>query len=475
MRYLILSWSTLLACFWVTSCTTIPEDRGWNETATLFKRRSTQPDYVLSAPTNSSQSLQDQIDQLAAKPLSIDNAVRIALVKSTRMRTLYARLGLAQAELYDASRLSNPSLGMLRQTGGDTSKTTWSITQNFTELLFLNYRKRVSHSQWLQAQRQIAAEVLVLEADVRNAYYTYVGAELIAQMRQRHVTLTNAASQYAQQLFSAGNISQLQLSREQAQASQALVQARNAFVVAQSAQSRLLTLLGLPMNSNIKAANSNLTLPLPRALNTDEPGLQEWAKQQRLDLSALREQVEMMDTQLTHTKRWRWLGGASITLNSEQENGVSRLNGVGGAIDLPIFNQGSGTLMRVRATMEATQANLAQLELEIGNDITVRVAELQSSLANVEEYRQRLIPLREQVVSLSQQQQTFMLIGTFELLEAKQQEMDSYERYLEAVRDYWITYNELMRDIGGRLPEGSEEDIGISIGLTALSDDGVTP
>lgn len=474
MRYILPVASIFL---WLTACTVIPADRGGSDTAVLFKSRSTQATHsVFTSSSDPKQSIQVQIDSLLNRPLTAENSVLIALLQSPRMRTLYAELGIAQADLYDASRLSNPLLGMLRQTGGDTTKTTWSLTQNVTELLFLNYRKRVGHSQWLQTQRQIAAEVLVLEADVRNAYYAYVGAELIAQMHQRHITLTNAASQYAQQLLSAGNISQLQLSREQAQASQALVQARNAAVAAQSAQSRLLTLLGLTMNSNLKTASPNLTLPLPRALHTDEQSLQVWAQQQRLDLSALREQVEMIDTQLTHTKRWRWFGGASVILNSEQENGVSRLNGVGGAIDLPIFNQGSGTLMRARAKMEATQANLDQLELEIRNDITVRVAKLQASLTNVEEYRQRLIPLREQVVTLSQQQQTFMLIGTFELLEAKQQEMDSYERYLEAVRDYWITYNELIRDIGGQLPEGSEEgDIGISIGLTALSDDGVTP
>ena len=43
-----------------------------------------------------------------------------------------------------------------------------------------------------------------------------------------------------------------------------------------------------------------------------------------------------------------------------------------------------------------------------------------------------MIPARETVVERSQQEQNFMLIGVFELIQAKTQEYDAYQGYLES-------------------------------------------
>ena len=45
-----------------------------------------------------------------------------------------------------------------------------------------------------------------------------------------------------------------------------------------------------------------------------------------------------------------------------------------------------------------------------------------------------------------------MLTGAFDLLMAKQQEFAAYQKYLEAIRDYWIIRADMQRSLGGRLP-----------------------
>ena len=62
-----------------------------------------------------------------------------------------------------------------------------------------------------------------------------------------------------------------------------------------------------------------------------------------------------------------------------------------------------------------------------------------------------MVPLRERFVALSQEQYDAMLIGVYQLLQAKQAELDTYREYIEAVRDYWIAWTELERAVGGRL------------------------
>ena len=45
-----------------------------------------------------------------------------------------------------------------------------------------------------------------------------------------------------------------------------------------------------------------------------------------------------------------------------------------------------------------------------------------------------------------------MLLGVFELLEAKQNEIDAGRAYVAALTDYWTARAELERAVGGRLP-----------------------
>ncbi len=460
----------LSASLLLAGCASLPEDRGGSVATELLATRS---DTAASVPVSDvARDTQSEVAKVLATPLDVTGAVRVALLQNPRMRLLYSELGLAQAEVYDASRLSNPSLGYMQIGTADAgTKTTWSLSQSFTELLFIGYRTRVSRSQLLQAQQRVADDVLALEAEVRSAYYQYVSADLVARMRGRMAGLAKASAQYAQQLFDAGNISALQLSREQAQASETAIAQRMADVETKAAQAKLMTLLNLPLEAVSKnhPVQFVTTLSIPQPLSGELPSLQTWAQQQRLDLAALREQATMFDANLKQVRRWRWLGGVQLDVERESESAGEAFTGVGGAVELPLFNAGGGNLLRARTGVEATHTRLAALQLEISNDIAVRYSGVQTAQIIIDEYRQRLVPLRERIVALSQQQQTFMLIGTFELIEAKQQEMDTYQAYLEAVRDYWIAHSELLRAAGGKLPEGMQGDsAAVSVGIDAL-------
>ena len=45
-----------------------------------------------------------------------------------------------------------------------------------------------------------------------------------------------------------------------------------------------------------------------------------------------------------------------------------------------------------------------------------------------------------------------MLTGAFDLIMAKQLEFEAYQKYIEAIRDYWIIRADMQRSLGGRLP-----------------------
>jgi outer membrane protein, heavy metal efflux system len=440
-----------LASIALAGCVAIPADRGAADTDALVAARSVTAGSVRLLP-ESAEAAAEFTSRLLNAPIGATEAVQLALLNNPRMRLLYAELGLAQGEVYDATRFANPTLGYLRLVPdvGSGSKTTWSISQGFTELLFLGYRNRVGRAQAIRAEQQVAHAVLQLEADVREAFYTHASAQLAARMRAAVARGARSSADLAARFHSAGNITILQRSREEAAASNASIGARKLAVQALEARGRLLTMLGLSMDDASPRFVEELGLPVAMVTNIDV--LQSLADRQRLDLAALRTEAGLRQQQLKHVSRWRWLGGLVVDAERERELDGAVLSGPGASIEIPIFNTGRGTYLKSSASAEGAAARLTGLQTEIRNNIAVEFATLESSHLVVDEYRLRLLPLQERIVDTSQREQNFMLIGAFELLAARREEVEAYEQYVDAVRDYWIARTRLARSVGGTLP-----------------------
>ncbi len=169
-----------------------------------------------------------------------------------------------------------------------------------------------------------------------------------------------------------------------------------------------------------------------------------------------------MEGILQTTRRFRWLGGTEIGLEREREPDGTRLAGPTAAIELPIFNQGQSKVARAEARVAAARARLAQIEIASGNAVRLGVERIKVLREIIELHRTALIPQRENVVARRQEQQNFMLIGVFELIQAKRQEYEAYQSYLESIRDYWLARIDLMRAVGARLPSDMPAGKGVT-------------
>ncbi len=440
-----------IAVVGVAGCATPRVEQLRDRATDLYGARSSLP----TPPGAGSKSAAGLVDELLARPVDSDAAVQIAILRNPRVASIYSRLGFARADLYDAARLSNPVLGYVRLTGGgDARKVDWSLSQNFTELLFLRFRKAGAESRVLVAEQQVARDLLDLEADVRAAHVRYVGSHTVASMRDRIATSTQVSANYAQQLFDAGNISTLQLSRLEEASNLAKAAALRAHATETADRNALLTLLGLGSEEPITLVGD---FSLPTAAMPVARDLRAWALDNRLDLLSAREGLRFASVASTQARRWRWLGETSIGVSSEKDGAygpvpTESLVGPSASLAVPIFNQGAGSVGRAQATVDALAANVHSLELAIGNDTVTRVAALGAARDAVTLYRERLVPVQRTIVEESLKQQNYMLIGTFELLTAKQHQYEGYEAYIDALRDYWVAYVELIRATGGRFP-----------------------
>jgi cobalt-zinc-cadmium efflux system outer membrane protein len=180
--------------------------------------------------------------------------------------------------------------------------------------------------------------------------------------------------------------------------------------------------------------------------------LESMAIESRLDLAAEKKAVEALAQALGITIDWRWIGHIEVGISRERETDRTWVTGPALAIELPIFNQRQADIARLEAQLRRSQNRLTAQAIDIRSEVRSLKNRLIMQRNLIDHYRRTVLPLREQIVDLTLKKYNYMLTGAFDLLMAKQQEFEAYQKYLETVRDYWIIRAEMQRSLGGRLP-----------------------
>jgi cobalt-zinc-cadmium efflux system outer membrane protein len=398
------------------------------------------------------------VSELLAQPLSAEGAVRIALVSSPGLRSEYARLGIASADVYDAGRLANPTLAAAlldSNRSGAVSQRTFGIAQSFTSLILLSARSRLAAGELQRAQQSVAGAVLDLAAQVERGWYALVAAQDVAAMRATIADAARVSAELTQRFFDAGNVTRREVALAQAAATQARIDGLDAQAEVARASAALDELMGLGAGATGWRVTSRL--PAPYAEEDDLDALLALADRSRLDLAAARGQTELLADALGVTRRFRVLGEAQLGVEQERDSDHERLTGPTLSWELPIFGRNAGGITRAQAQLDRAEAEAEALQVEIVSALRLAHSSVLNAKARAREYREGLIPQREEVVERTQERVSFMLEGQFELLLAKQQEYEAYQGYIEAVRDYWLARTDLARAVGTMLPSSAQQ------------------
>jgi len=393
------------------------------------------------------------IDRLHARDLTVDAAVQIALLASPRVRAKLEELAIGQADLVQAGLLSNPSFGI--------GITAWeqehidpnlfmSVEQSFLDIVTLPMKKRVAATELEARKLEVAFEVIDTAAEVRNDYYRAQAAEQAAAMR----TLLNEAAQTSAELArrqaEAGNMNDLALTSELALAAEQALELRRAMTEAATAR--------VELDKHMGTWGTRTSWKLPRRL-PDPPAeeasldhLEERAIRDRLDLAAARRSVQAMEAALSLAKTTRWVGKVDVSVEAGRLRGSHHYSfGPSVALEIPLFDQRQAAIAKLEAMTRKNEDELQALAIDIRADVRAGRAKLMAARATVNDYARTIIPLREGIVKYSQQQYDAMLLGVYQLLQARRGEFTAYAEAIAAVRDYWIARSELERTIGAKL------------------------
>ena len=120
-------------------------------------------------------------------------------------------------------------------------------------------------------------------------------------------------------------------------------------------------------------------------------------------------------------------------------------------LPIPFFNFGQAAKARTEAKVRQSQQRYLALAVQIRSEVRSARDRMLLARQRVDYVQSTALPLRRRVVEESQLQYNAMQVSLFDLLKAKQEEVNSGREYVEALRDYWVARAELEKAVGGSL------------------------
>ena len=442
----------VVAAVGLAGCASVPREAGFSDVARIASDRTGHRVHW-NQGTTSDAAAAESVRALLQKELTTEAAVQVALLNNRGLQATYEELMVAQADLVAAGLLRNPVFDaeIRFPEGGGGAGLELALVQDFIDLLYIPMRKRLAASAFEAAKLRVAGSVMDLAAEVRSAVYTLQASQQTLEMRRQVVSATEASYDLARRLRAAGNNSELDLANERALYEQSRLDLRAAEAQVLRDREHLNRLMGL-WGPDSAAWTAPGRLPdLPNDEVAAE-GLERTAVERSLDLRAARREVEAASRSVGIAAPFGLLPEAEAGVSAERESGGDWAVGPAFSVPIPLFNQGQPAVASAQARLRQSRQRYAALAVDVRSRTRAARDAVTAAREQAEHYRRVVLPLRNEIVEQTQLQYNAMQLGPFQLLIAKQQQIDAGAAYIRALRDYWLARTELDQLLNGRMP-----------------------
>ncbi len=392
------------------------------------------------------------LKELLEKPLTVDTVVQIALLNNQSLQATLESWGIAKADFNKTRLPEKPIFGAsVRFSERDEpyNNTEFTVEQDFLSFILFPLRSNLAGAELHKAELQIAKEVLDLVFEVKSAFYEVQGDMTMLSMRKRVLEQAEASQELAKRQFEAGNISELGYSNEKSlyqDAKLEYLKAEAEFILKKENLNRLTGFGGENPSWEIKDKLQEIQISEP---SYDE--LLSMGMSKRLDLLIVRKNVEALRHALS-LSRFGVLGHPEVGVSTEKDVEGGRVTGPILRTEVPIYDLGQTEVSRLGAELKEAELRLKALENDVRSEIKQKRDRLLAERILVKEYRSSIIPIREKVTEETQKHYNYMLLGNYDLIRAKQNEILAYKEYVDTLTGYWITRSDLEKAVSSKLP-----------------------
>ncbi len=389
------------------------------------------------------------VKALLARPLTAESAAQIAILNNRGLQAVIEDLGIAQGRLAEARRLPNPTLeGAMRFEGDGRPELEVGAMLDITDLLLLATRSAAASAEVDAARLSAIGAILDLTYDTRRAFYVYQAAAELLELRRTVLQAFSASAELAIRLHQAGNITELDLANQRSLFEEARFEFQEAEVGLTAARERLNALMGLWG----RGTEWQVTPRLPD-LPEQEFEIQKiegTTIERSLDLAIAKHRFAAAAKRANLATAQGFLPELKAGVSAERE--VDEDWSLGPAIELevPLFYQGQGEVAVAKAEMRQQQNIYTDLAVTLRASARNAASRLAAKRVAVTYYKNVLMPLKQQVVDQTQLEYNAMLVGLFQLLQAKRDQVQTAAAYVDQHREYWIARTNVEQLLAGR-------------------------
>jgi cobalt-zinc-cadmium efflux system outer membrane protein len=393
--------------------------------------------------------LTKDVRALMARPLTAESAAQIALANNRGVRAVIEELGIVEARATQARRLPNPTLeGAMRFEGDGRPELEVGAMIDVTDLLLLATRSSAAGAEVEAAKMSAVGALLDLAYDTRRAFYVHQAAAELAELRRTVLQAFTASADLARRLRDAGNITELDLANERSLFEEARLELQAAELGVATARERLNALMGLWGRGTEWRTAARLPEIPERELALEK--LEAAAVKRSLDLAIAKQRFAGAAKRANAAQAQGWLPELKAGVSAERSDEWA----VGPAVEIevPLFYQGQGEAGVAESEMRQQQNLYTEFAVTLRANARNAGTRLAAKREALLYYKSVLLPLKQQVVDQSQLEYNAMLIGLFQLLQAKRDQVQTAAAYIEHQRDYWIARTNVEQLLAGRQP-----------------------
>lgn len=441
--------AALMVSTWLLGgCASFSADGGFGDVQKITKAHTGLDAGWHKTPADSS-AAQQRVAELLTKPLSVDDAVQVALLNNRGLQASYAELGISEAELVQASRLPNPRLSFGRTTRGEQTEIDRGFHFDLARLLLAPLVSGIEARRFEQTRRLAALETLSLASETRQAWFLAVAAEEALHYTQEVRKAADAGEELAARMVQSGNWSRLDHAREQGFYADATLKAASATQARDASRESLIRLMGLWGDQTRFALPPRLP-DLPQSPN-DYPDVERQAVAQRLDLQSLRSQTESLASNLGLSKVTRMVNVLEVgAVRNSFRDAPNTERGYDISLEIPLFDWGGARVAKAEALYMQSVNQLAQAAVEARSEVREAYLGYRNSHDIARHYRDEVLPLRKRISQENQLRYNGMLISVFDLLADARAQIAAANGYIDALRDFWLAQSKLQMALVGK-------------------------
>jgi outer membrane protein, heavy metal efflux system len=391
--------------------------------------------------------------RILAKPLTVDDAVTLALGQNRELRASMYELGIARGRAVQAGLLPNPEIEISLRRQEDPFQNLQAdigVEYDLSALIMVPLRKGVADAELEATRVRVARDVLETAFQVRIAFYEVQARQAILDLRKRALDAFQASYGAAEELHKAGNLLEVDLATQRAAVEASRIEFAEAENALLDAREQLNVAIGLSGSQTTWSIAG--PLPAPAEVPMDSENTEKKAISSSLELLEMAQRMEAVARKVGLHRTEGTLPHLSGGFHGEQD-GTSWELGGHLTVALPIFDRAQGKIASAKSELGALRERYVATAVSVRSNTRMVQNRVESAGKRARHYQQALIPAREKALAETLLQYNAMHMSVFQLLDVQRRVTEAGIAYTETLLEYWKARASLDQILaGGRRP-----------------------